>query len=392
VTLPAAPCTTGSLISGPENIVAGSERGVCGFGTVSATMPALYQNLKRLSVSSIFYERGFTDGGTVSAGCGECVEITRGGVTVVGLVTDFCDPSAGALCATGVTQVGPYESLSADLSFSGTDLGAYRPVPCPGAQPLRVFIDPLTQLGFLRIRVYAHRVGLALVEARGAGPGVSSTNPWTTLTRTLGNAWDLTGVDLRRGGTGIQLRVTSAQGQLLEAAPLIPLVDDTTVDLGVQFDDRRAAGTTCTWEPLRSVFTDALGNAMFGGWSAARWTSMPISASVNTASTASCRTAVCLLVTPSANFTGVILNYSGLQPVSTSRTLEFWARAANPGSLSVTPGPGCTATTIALTQTWARSTVDLAATCPPNTNLRSLMFLGSSLMQQFSLDDVRLLP
>lgn len=377
-------CIRGGLSSGF------SAPGSCGFSQVAATMPPIYASMKLLSVSTPFMMSG--DPRTGADGCGQCFEITRGGVTAIGLVVDFCDPGVGVMCGAKVPSMSATANLSSELGLSGSDVATFRPVACPTPGTMRAWVDPTTNTGYVSVRVYSHRVGLRNVEARGAGPGVAADNPWTPLSRQLNNLWTRTGSELRRGGTGVQLRLTSAHGQVIEAPPGVALTAMNDVDLGVQFDDWSTPGPVCSWQPVRDVYADALGSADFSGWSAARWLSSPFNATSNADWAVDCRTAKCLLVS-AAGFGGTVLVYSGLLPVEAAPTLELWVRTpAGTASLSVRGAPGCTEVPFTATTTWTRVTVDLSAACPAGTNVNRLQFQSLSNMPlDFALDDVRLL-
>jgi len=394
--LAAARCSAGGIVVGTETIQAGAERGACGFGRVTGLMPDTYRNLRRVAVSTMLYDGGLSGGGAGAEACGECVEITRAGVTTLAMVTDWCDPAGGPPCAPGVTSAVAYEAVSMDHTLSGSDLASYRAVPCPGAATMRVALDASSFLpGFIRLRVYSHRIGLRHVELRGAGPGVSATNPWTSMARSLSNGWDLTGPDVRRGGTGVQLRLTSVHGQVIESPAIVALTAMNDDDLLVQFDDRRAIGATCDWQPLRTIYDDALGSAFVGTWAAATWRTTAVSATLDPTVTLGCRQGNCLRVSTTANFGGVSFQYSGAQPVATSPTLDFWILpGSSAATYAVSAAPGCTTVPYAATSaSWSHVTIDLAAACPSGTRLQSLfIYRTNGAATDFMLDDVRLLP
>src|SRR5262249_47036612 len=120
--------------------------------------------------------------------------------------------------------------------------------------------------GFIRFALAGVRVAISAVEYHGSGPGVSGANPWTAMYRD-GGAWAATG-DIERGGTGVAVRITSAQGQTVTSgvtiAPTGPF--PRAVDLGVQVDDRAPpSGPTCDWT-VPPPYVDG-----FGGIDQVRW-------------------------------------------------------------------------------------------------------------------------
>ena len=365
--------------------------GTCGFAPFAANMPQPFQLGHRVSVNNALYTQGTLGLGTTAGGCGECLELTTAtGATVV-MVTDSCAGSGTPGCDGAGTSMVASQTLSTARDVSGWDMASVRGVPCPVTGNVHLVVDPLSQPPFfLRLRFYNHAVGINTVEVRGAGSGVNTNNPWTPFTRSLGNGWDYTG-DARNGGTSWQVRVTTGQGEVVEAAQAITFVDDLDVDLGFQVQDRRdMGGSACVWQPTRDVFGDTFGQEGEVRWSLATGTANV----VNT----SCRTGTGCLQLP---FTGpgvVQFHYNNNLPAVLVPTLDLYGRV---GSISSNVlrvrlvGVGATCLDVdlpAVSIVWTHVALDLGATCPPGTMVNGLQVTNVSGNGSLFLDDVTIPP
>ena len=82
-----------------------------------------------------------------------------------------------------------------------------------------------------------------------------------------GGAWTFSGNT--RGGTGVSLRFTSAQGDVIESTVVIPFAgeNDINIDLGVQFTDQAPSNAgSCEFVPPAVIYAEE-----FGGIDQMRW-------------------------------------------------------------------------------------------------------------------------
>ncbi|MFO0680686.1 MAG: expansin-like protein [Sandaracinus sp.] len=398
VVLPAASCGSASVTG--YTPVGG---GTCGYGAVAAHMPPLFAAGYTIAAAELFYGFPAAQGGgsrPEGQGCGECMEVTVGDRTTVVMITDVCDPGCCANCPHGAPSVDVAPTAHGDLmtANAGSTLGNVRVVPCPSSGTIRAYVDPLTQPFYTRLMVYSHAIALESVEFRGAGPGVTSPNPWTPLTRSWTNQLELTGVDPRRGGTGIELRVTSVQGEVLASTTLIPLDDGTDVDLGIQFHDLRAAGMTCAYEPLRSIYADGFSSTVFSGFTAEAWRDWgSYSATIDLAASTGCHAGSACASVAYAAFGGFAFGSNQLIPLEDAPRLDLWARVANgTPTLRVQPyaadGVTCSAITLpAITTSWTHVTLDLTASCPAGARLSRFTIQNGAGNATVVFDDVQLL-
>ena len=140
-------------------------------------------------------------------------------------------------------------------------------MPCPVTGNAHVRVNDRNPT-YLRIAPMNHRIPIRGIDFRGAGTGVAADNPWTPAQRS-GGAWHITNAgSLARGGTGIVLRLTSAQGEVIESTEIIPTTGaNENVDLGVQFTDQDpSSGGTCEFLPPALVYGEE-----YGGIDEMRW-------------------------------------------------------------------------------------------------------------------------
>jgi hypothetical protein len=77
-----------------------------------------------------------------------------------------------------------------------------------------------------------------------------------------GGAWHTVDAgELSRGGSGVVLRFTSAQGEVIESTTIIPTSGgNENVDLGVQFTDQDpSSGGACEFIPPAVVYGEEFG-------------------------------------------------------------------------------------------------------------------------------------
>ena len=143
---------------------------------------------------------------------------------------------------------------SAEPAFS------FRPVACPLSEDIKVFIASFSSVHYLSLRPFSHRVGVRSMEVRGAGPGVSDSNPWIPLARSLSDFHVAAAGDLRNGGTSMEIRITSSEGEVLAPGTIVQSSDfGSVVDLGVQFHDAPPSAPVCAWSEPRNVYVDGYG-------------------------------------------------------------------------------------------------------------------------------------
>ncbi|MDJ0766502.1 MAG: hypothetical protein QNJ97_26245 [Myxococcota bacterium] len=109
----------------------------------------------------------------------------------------------------------------------------------------------------------AHRIAIRTAEVMFA-----SDATWYPLDRS-GGAWHLMDHPTPAENDTILLRLTSAQGEIVETTEPIPFFDpsETVFDTGVQLTDQDGESTsTCVFTPPMTVYDDA-----WGGIDQVRW-------------------------------------------------------------------------------------------------------------------------
>ncbi len=346
----------------------------CGFDAFASSMPALYANGFRAAVDPNYFA-----GGSqmlplgVSAGCGECLEVTGPNGTAVFIVTDQ-DPMPFS---------SPFIDLDAAQSPSiipdGVSGVSVRPVACPFDDTLKLFVEPGSSSFFVSLTPFAGRLGVRSLEMRGAGAGVSGDNPWVTLARTTANAFQAAPAqDPRSGGTGIEVRITSSEEEVLVPGVVFPLTGGLVVDLGTQFQLAPRPAPICDWLEPRNVFVDGLGGVngdfdplwQIGGTSL----SETIDSSNLPAAVSESIDAVL------GAFTGPIFFHPFGVDRRSGGTLSFWALSTVGGGnlMPIASGTGftCPLEKVSLASTWTLFNVPIG--CTPVANITQVFFQNDS--------------
>ena len=211
------------------------------------------------------------------------------------MITDLCPIEGNPPCVGDFFHLDVNAAAAAELGYQAAGLVAAtrRRVPCPVDGTIVAVVADSSSQWWMGLWPVDARDAIRTVEYRGAGPGVAATNPWTPIERTAWNSWDISAPDtIARGGSGIVLRLTTAQGQVVESSALIPMAG-ATVGLGVQVDDLMPpTGGACSWR-APDPFVDALGGIPLAMWSLSGWDY----GHLDPARTSGCRPGACVGVT-----------------------------------------------------------------------------------------------
>ncbi|MBK8593388.1 MAG: hypothetical protein IPN77_30590 [Sandaracinaceae bacterium] len=183
------------------------------------------------------------------------------------MIADLCPIEGNPLCAGGHFHIDLANEAAEAVGGGANDEGSARRVPCPVSGNVHVRVNNRNP-SYLRIAPMNHRIPIRSIDFRGAGDGVAADNPWTPVQRS-GGAWHTVDAGvLARGGSGVVLRFTSAQGEVIESTTIIPTTGgNENVDLGVQFTDQDpSSGGACEFIPPAVVYGEE-----FGGIDEMRW-------------------------------------------------------------------------------------------------------------------------
>ena len=244
------------------------------------------------------------------------------------------------------------------------------------------------QWGFVRLQFGNHRIPI-----RGAALryGSEPADTWHALSRS-GGAWAISGAPAADPGASIFFRITSAQGETVEATRSVPLLDDSTdhYDLGMQLTDQGTSPVgACEFLPPAAVYADA-----WGGIEQVRWMPNPWGSTEVVEAGAGCHdgSASCLRIPNMAQWSGMHVYYRQEFPPAFYTTISFWTRAEDgPMSFlfSLSGGDGaCEETEVAVGTDWTRHTIDLAAVCPLISTINTLTWQNTGAQAPFLLDDV----
>lgn len=242
------------------------DRGWCEYDTRYSFLPTFVREGLTAAIAEPW--NGSSYGGAPGEACGECWEIDTVTATEVVMITDLCPNQGNSLCQGSHFHIDLTEDAARMVGGGALDEGQARRVPCPVSGDIHLLVND-HEFAYLRVALMNHRVPLRGVEMRATGAGVTGDNPWTALTRS-GGAWEAHGsMPHDRGGDGVQFRLTSAQGQVVESSVVVPTRPErgSTFDLGVQVDDSMPPeGAACVFETPGDVFVDE-----FGGIDQVRW-------------------------------------------------------------------------------------------------------------------------
>lgn len=365
--------------------------GACEVMDVPAALPRIARDGLTTAVAEPWF--GGSLGGAPAEACGECWELTTAHGTRTVVVTDLCPIAGNPICAGDFFHFDVARPVAEALDFigAGTVEASARRVPCPVEGSAFAVLrdgDPT----FLRLAISNIVVGIRRVEMRGAGPGVSSDNPWQELLRD-GGAYETPpgGASIARGGTGVQLRLTTAQGQTVESSVVIAPAGPfpRAVDLGVQVEDRAPpSGPACGWR-VPDPYVDGFGGIESVRWGFTAWSERTI----DDASTSGCVSGTCLAADLDA-WGGLTLEYPEdfAQAGLTRLTLRARSDDAAPIEVKVGgPAGDCSVVSATLGAAYGTLTVDLAAACPAVPRLRTIQVqVVRGTPGTFTLDEVRL--
>lgn len=364
--------------------------GACEVMDVPSALPQIGRDGLTAAIAEPWF--GGSLGGDPAEACGECWELTSAHATRTVVITDLCPIAGNPVCAGSFLHFDLASTAADDLDFvaAGSVEASARRVPCPVVGSAFAVVRDANPT-FLRLAISNVTVGIRRVELRGAGAGVSADNPWFDMTRD-GGAYALsgTGMPLARGGTGVQLRLTTAQGQTVESSVVIPTAGPFPrgVDLGVQVDDRAPpSGPACAWH-VPDPYIDGLGGIENVRWAFTSWSER----SIDEASTTGCVSGSCLATDFDA-WGGLTLYYPEdfAQTGLTRLTLRARSDDAAPIEVKLAgPAGDCSAVMATLGASFSTIDVDLAAACPSVPRLLSIQVqLMRSTAGTFTLDDVR---
>lgn len=366
-------------------------RGWCEFPTDLPVLPAFVRSGMHAAIAEPW--NGSAYRGEPGEACGECWEIDTLTTTQVVMITNLCPIEGNDLCAGAHFHLDLSREASEVLRAGFLDEGQARRVPCPVEGSVHLFVND-ENFRYMRVAFVNHRIPIRSAEWRATGAGATEPNEWTPLQRS-GGAWEAIGDErmLHRGGDGVVFRLTSAQGEVVESATVVPAHPErgSTFDLGVQFEDRMPApGGSCEFLPPGDVYVDG-----FGGIEHVRWQIDPWGEAEGAffgEVEEGCSDGSCLLVERLAGGSGFHLYYRTAFPRATFSRIEARARAREGSGRIVVAasheGERCVSQTFELTDEWSVVSIDLAGCDLPQLNAITMENAGVPTFPLL-LDDVR---
>ncbi len=354
---PSAECRAVRL----TNYAANADVSACGFVRTAPHMPE-FVRVDRHTAAMAQAWWGSSYAGDDFETCGECWEITTSTTTEVVMVDDFCPEAGNEPCNGSQFHMDLSQQAAEAVSGGRMDSATARPIPCPVEGNIHIYVNDRNQWGFARLSPSNHRIPIRNVEYRAV-----DSDTWHPMMRTSG-AWSdpdhaMHGNLFADGTPGVVLRLTSAQGQVVEAtAPIeTSLGIGDHLDLGAQFDDMESErGGTCEFTLPSDVYADAWGSYASVVWQTEPWGGASLS-EVNEGCYDGDR---CLSI---PNFGGGFhATFRPAWAVDTFATLSMWVRSDAPGSLVVAPsrdGQRCTETMVDVTSEWSEVRIDVPGSC-----------------------------
>lgn len=364
-----------------------SSGGWCEYDRTAAVLPASVRAGLTTAIAEPW--NGGSYGGVPGEACGECWEVSTISDTRIVMVHDLCPIEGNPLCAGAHFHFDLAGEAGQALRGGGLDEASTRRVPCPVAGNIHAQIKDRNQWGYLRLQLINHRIPVRTIDYRAAGGAT-----WRPVQRS-GGAWhvvdDPDGV-FASGSPGGVLRITSAQGETVEATNVLTydIASGSVFDLGVQLTDQApATGAACVFTPPAVVWDDA-----FGGIDEVRWQVNPWDASARVVSNGCWGGGgSCLRIADLGPWGGFHLYYRQAFPVTTFATASLQLRAASGGGeVVVAPsadGVRCTETTVTLGADWSPVTIDLAATCAGTTSINGITVANGGGTMVMLVDEVR---
>jgi hypothetical protein len=371
-------------------------RGWCEFDTDFSFLPRFAQEGLTAAIGEPW--NGSSYEGEPGEACGECWEITTVNGSEVVMIADLCPSVGNELCSGDHFHIDLTVDAAQAVGGGGLDEGSARRVACPVDGNIHVLVND-DNLTYLRIALMNHRIPIRTVEFRGAGPGVVGANEWTPGRRS-GGAWELIGGDTTtdRGGTGVELRLTSSQGQVVESIVNVPShpPSGTTMNLEVQFDDMGpGGGGSCEYTPPGDVYIDEWGGITGAEWQINPWAEAETGFYGETSD--GCFEGSCLEVATLGQFSGFHLYYRQAFPIEVFSRASLRVRTrSGAAELSIAPsndGERCAEMGITVGDEWTEVMIDVSAACGGFSQLNGIS-IGSNGSETVSLlvDDVRFLP
>lgn len=342
------------------------QQGWCEFDRSLPVLPGFVRDGMTAAIAEPF--NGGSYEGEPGEACGECWEITTPTQTGIVMISDLCPNAGNPLCQGGYFHLDLAREAAEVLEGGGLDEGYARRVPCPVEGSIHVLVND-ENFAYLRLAFLNHRVPVRLVEFRSAGgptPGA-----WRALNRS-GGAWEATGdAPLAGEGTGVQFRLTSAQGQVVESTVVVPTHPErrSTFDLGVQFEDQQPpTGGACMFQTSAGVVYDDA----WGGIEGLQWTMNPWGAAEQgffgeVSEGCLGDTGQCLRVDDFGQYSGLHLYYRQAFPTASFSRVRLSLRTASgEGRISVSPsneGTRCEPTVVNVTPTYAETVIELGGVC-----------------------------
>jgi hypothetical protein len=361
-----------------------STGGWCEFDRTLSVLPASVRQGLTLAIAEPW--NGSSYGGEPGESCGECWEISTISATQVVMVHDLCPIEGNPLCAGGHFHFDLASEAGDVLHGGGLDEAQARRVPCPVNGNVHVQINDRNEWGYLRLQLVNHRIPIRTAEYRSA-----TGAEYRPVTRS-GGAWHVLddGETFAAAGPGGVFRLTSAQGEVVEAANVLgyDAAIGTVFDLGVQLTDQDPpAGGACEFVPP-PVYVDG-----YGGIPDVRWAINPWGEARAAETTEGCHAGSCIRVSPLPQWSGLHLYYRQAFPTSTFTALSLWLRSpSGAGEVSLAPshdGARCTETRVPVGPEWSEVTVLLADVCAAAPELNGVTMDNPGDTMVLMLDDVR---
>lgn len=343
---------------------------------------------------------GSSYGGGTGESCGECWEVDTVYGTRTVMITDLCPNDGNPLCR------GPnfHLDLAADgarvisggdqIRVGGLDEGSARRVACPVEGNIHIFVND-HNYAYYRASFVNLRVPLRSVEWQAVGAGVTGANPWTPLARSSG-AWHAEEMDpLDRGGDGIVFRLTSAQGQTVTSAAVIPTHPDrqTAFDLGVQFDDMMpTTGGACEFVPPGDVYLDQWGGIDQVTWDINPWGEAE-SGFFGPVSEGCAEGTSCVRLDNFGQYSGFFFHYRQRFPADIFSRMTMQVRANVAGEILVgisDEGERCAEYSFAIGPEYREIEIDVAGDCAGRELINQIVVSNPGPTMQITLDEVRL--
>ena len=367
-----------------------------GWCEMDSTLPFLPQFVRdRMTIAIAEPWNGSSYGGMPGEACGECWEIDTLYGTQIMMVDNLCPNMGNPLCQGSTFHMDLSQEAARAVMGGGLDEGQARRVPCPVTGNIHVLVND-ENVTYMRVAFMNHRIPIRTVEFRGTGAGVEEPNEYMPLQRS-GGAWEVIGGgrQVDRGGTGVQFRITSAQGQVVESMGSVPGHPPrrSTFDLGVQFDDLMpSGGGACDFQVPGDVYDDAWGGIEHVGWQIDPWGAAEGGFFGEVSDGCFGGSGSCVRLDTFGQFSGAHIYYRQSFPTSSFSRVTLRARSASgPAELNVSlsnEGMRCNMSRHSLTEEWSEISIDIAGCALPMLNAITIENPGAA-TYALMLDDIR---